>query len=198
MLEPVVMFISDCEVNMNYNYFVEPGEYLVHHGVKGQKWGIRRYQNKDGSLTPEGRERFRKNINKLISDSDFDGRYTYGNRDKIVNKNPFLKNVKRKTQKENANLLQEAAVNTRKLKSMMESAKNKGYDHLMNLLSTPEYVDAFNKWSRALIDYNKAQKTNINTLLGDMGDKKIPGQDITYKEYVEDLLYYENYVEVEL
>ena len=28
---------------------------LIQHGVKGQKWGIRRYQNKDGSLTPAGR-----------------------------------------------------------------------------------------------------------------------------------------------
>ena len=32
--------------------------YLAHHGIKGQKWGIRRYQNEDGSLTPEGRERY--------------------------------------------------------------------------------------------------------------------------------------------
>lgn len=32
--------------------------YLVHHGVKGQKWGIRRYQNEDGSLTPEGRRHY--------------------------------------------------------------------------------------------------------------------------------------------
>lgn len=31
---------------------------LSHHGIKGQKWGIRRYQNSDGSLTAEGRERY--------------------------------------------------------------------------------------------------------------------------------------------
>lgn len=30
---------------------------LVHHGVKGQKWGVRRYQDKDGRLTSEGRTR---------------------------------------------------------------------------------------------------------------------------------------------
>ena len=30
---------------------------LFHHGIKGQKWGVRRYQNSDGSLTEEGRLR---------------------------------------------------------------------------------------------------------------------------------------------
>ena len=33
-------------------------EYLFHHGIKGQRWGIRRYQNDDGTLTNAGKERY--------------------------------------------------------------------------------------------------------------------------------------------
>lgn len=33
---------------------------LYHHGVKGQKWGVRNYQNTDGTYTEEGKERRRK------------------------------------------------------------------------------------------------------------------------------------------
>lgn len=33
-------------------------EYLEHHGIKGQKWGIRRFQSKDGPLTSEGKRRY--------------------------------------------------------------------------------------------------------------------------------------------
>ena len=39
--------------DMNNNYY-----YLSHHGINGQKWGIRRFQNEDGSLTAAGRARY--------------------------------------------------------------------------------------------------------------------------------------------
>jgi len=44
------------------------GTELYHHGILGQKWGIRRFQNKDGSLTPEGIKRYGSKERKDILD----------------------------------------------------------------------------------------------------------------------------------
>ena len=39
---------------------------LKHWGIIGMKWGIRRYQNPDGTLTPEGKIHYSKELSKII------------------------------------------------------------------------------------------------------------------------------------
>ena len=39
---------------------------LYHHGILGQKWGVRRFQNSDGTLTDEGKRRYAKTIQKKL------------------------------------------------------------------------------------------------------------------------------------
>ena len=38
---------------------------LTHSGIKGMRWGVRRYQNKDGTLTPAGKKRYKDEMDKL-------------------------------------------------------------------------------------------------------------------------------------
>lgn len=48
--------------------------YIVHTGIKGMRWGIRRYQNPDGTLTEEGKKRYenssKKKYIKSLSDEE--------------------------------------------------------------------------------------------------------------------------------
>ena len=58
---------------------------LYHDGIKGMKWGIRRYQNYDGTLTEEGRLRYNKNYSEnraegSLPTKDIDGNYYYTNK----------------------------------------------------------------------------------------------------------------------
>ena len=41
-------------------------DYLAHHGIKGQKWGVRRFQNEDGSYTAAGQVRRELNSGSSI------------------------------------------------------------------------------------------------------------------------------------
>lgn len=51
-------------------YGVHYSDELYHHGIKGQKWGIRRYQNKNGSLTAAGKKHYSQESVKRLPNGD--------------------------------------------------------------------------------------------------------------------------------
>ena len=97
---------------------------LYHHGIKGMHWGVRRYQNPDGTLTARGRKRYEKDLNKLdakasqhAADADM-----YANR-----ANDRLNRASQATSERKKNRLLKKAAKDR-LKADKEYSKAKEYE----------------------------------------------------------------------
>ena len=60
---------------MEYIVYRE-GDELYHHGIRGQRWGIRRFQNEDGSLTSAGEKRYDESYNTEYHTSSYDEKKT--------------------------------------------------------------------------------------------------------------------------
>lgn len=57
--------------------------YLAHHGIKGMKWGVRRFRNEDGSLTAAGKNRYRDDEGDLTSEGKQINQ-TYSERNRLL------------------------------------------------------------------------------------------------------------------
>lgn len=130
---------------------------LYHYGIKGMKWGVRRYQNKDGSLTDEGRKRLVKSIRKTA-------RTWYGNRNMGVLTN------KLKDEFERESSLNDTAKKLRKLKDEYDELEKAAW----KISDKKERSVALKKSDEAFIRYERERDKVVDSLLGKYGDTVIP------------------------
>lgn len=148
------------------NYYITSNE-LYHFGILGMHWGVRRYQNSDGSLTAAGRERYAKQDANTIKSA----------RDKYLQKghsSKYVKKIQSTRAYKEAYKLAEKEIGSKEvpnnISNMLKKHANGQKLTKEELNEAYKYVDAYaNDHARAV---SKGEKF-LNSYLGKYGKEKI-------------------------
>ena len=155
-------------------YYLHSSE-LYHHGILGMKWGVRRYQNKDGSLTAAGKKRYAKEEyknNKKIAKEKYRAAKESADRQyeaDTVEKRQAIDQEKERFEKKNAETNQHYE---RKIRAQ-ENIRNKA----------KEEMDFWEDPDSYFYQENQEKYINANTKISELKTSK------TYDEYTNRLLY---------
>lgn len=142
--------------------------YLQHHGILGMKWGVRRYQNKDGSLTAAGKKRYGDDDKKEETPEEFEARKKQALRagsakevlefqGKLTNQelNDAINRINSETR-----LRELAAIKKRSGSEVMKSTADK-IENATNVV-----IKGINAWNTATKIINSLTDANMPTLDG--------------------------------
>lgn len=121
-------------------YFPISDEELDHSGIKGMRWGVRRYQNKDGTLTPAGKKRYNAEMEKIKAETRKvkNQQRTNAKLDKLEAARKNLENLKKGGKEDSP----EEDVETKKARILESRSAKELYDNA-NLFTTNELNAAY-------------------------------------------------------
>ena len=141
---------------------------LYHHGIKGQKWGIRRYQNPDGTLTALGRKRQgdyekakEEARSKLLKSSDASEIYEYKDLLTTAEINERIDRINKEAS----------------LRSLTENKKK----------TTMDYMDRVVQWGKKINDLSTTVNNSpiFQSLMKKLKDKYMPNEPFDLKAIFE-------------
>lgn len=164
--------------------------YLAHHGIRGQKWGVRRYQNHDGSLTAEGRRRLgygepKKSLKQKIADKRqaYKEKHAKTPEEERTELKEYLRKHPKKLPKYNHELTQEEANEIirniqfdRKLKDIRQEEIDRGFQVIKNTSTRIATVAGF--INQGINAYNNV--ANVYNLMYDLQERS--GADMSNKK----------------
>ena len=144
-------FILLCVKKIWWTYILRKGSdkmnELYHYGIKGQRWGVRRYQNADGSLTDAGQKRLSKSIIKDYKKTN------HATTDRIMYKDRQVSNLRKNISDNDYN----------ELRSL--GKKYKSHD--------TDYYNLSDEAANAFDAYDKKVREVTDKLVGKYGNKTI-------------------------
>lgn len=170
---------------MDTTYVLGPNGELYHWGIKGMKWGQRRYQNKDGSLTKAGKKRYAQEEAKLKDREKFiKGREKAASRQaKLNSKKAELdarEDALKGKKKPNSN-----DESTNKPKSMRDMSNDELREYTTRMQLEKQYLDAQKSLASAMPQQVSKGKRFMNSLANDV---IVPAAKNAGKEWVEDFM----------
>lgn len=137
-----------------FEYFSE-NDYLAHHGILGQKWGVRRYQNSDGSLTTEGKARYGKSL--IENDKGFHDKFSVYSTKYVIKKKD--RDAIYKKTREGQELRKSLYESSKECKSILDKVRKKSDEFL---------EDDSDKTFNELYELQKAFKEASGKLFSDV------------------------------